>query len=102
MTDELRNLLLAFGDSWSLPLSSACFNAFGQVKAFFIPSLVKDAVKTEWLMALDALPIVDNNALYGREFRLTDLGREQIGLGKWPEEKPVATKAVKVPQKELF
>jgi len=103
MTEELNRLLAEFGDSWSLPVSSASFNAFGQVKVFYVPALVADAVKDGLLeTADDQTPIVASDKVYFRELRLTNKGRESIGLSPWPVDKPNASGSEKKPAKKQF
>lgn len=100
MTDELKRLLEEFGESWSLPLSSASHNAFGQVMVFYVPSIVVSAVKNGLLEVADGDgPIKVGKSIYGREFRLTNKGREAIGLKPWKVDSP---KPVKKVSKTLF
>ncbi len=87
---ELIRLLTEFGDSWQLPVSSACQNAFGQVMSFQVPRLVIGAVKNGLLEIADGEgPLVDSKLIYCRELRLTDSGRKLVNLEPWPEVKPV-------------
>ncbi len=119
MTEELTKLLTEFGDSWSLPVSSASFNAFGRIvknertgeeeknhKVFYVPALVAEAVANGLLEVSDGEgPIVASDKVYFRELRLTNKGRESIGIPPWPVDKPkvtVAAKKSKQATKSLF
>jgi len=98
LTEETKKLLLAFGDNWEHPLSVACKDAFTLVQQFWIPALVKDAVRDGLLLSLDG-EVKDTNGVYGMNFRLTDDGRKQVGMNPWPVPKPVV---VKKEEKTLF
>ena len=85
MTSEQIEFLRQF--AVRLDVMAACHHQFGQPKHFAVPAWVCESFKAGHLVRgldsrgfADEQPVVDSASIYGREFYLSDSGREAVGL----------------------
>jgi hypothetical protein len=85
--EQAKELLRQFDGPF--PVASATLNAFKQVKYFPSPGWICDAAKNGLIEPADEKgPIVNSDAIYKRDLKLTAAGRELFGLPPLWIEKP--------------
>lgn len=86
---ELKRLLEEIGETWVMPVAVATQKAFGQVKSFYAPEILRSAEQQGYIEAADdAGPLVYPDKIYGRDVRLTDAGLKFVGLERMPADEP--------------